>query len=658
MRRAISWLRSILVPTASWLCAALVTLLGGNLLVERFAVGLAEADARQTVLAWASDLEGRLWDDLPRLLQGERLSARGLDSLARATQFGGIVSFRVFDKAGDAVFASDAFAEIPIKAPLGAHQGETVAARVLAGDQVTVLVHREPPLTPAVHVQAFQPIRRGNAVIGVFLVTLDQTERHNLFRYRFAQLQVALQVLILMAALPPLLFGLWRGRQRRAAEERVRFLAHHDPLTGLSNRERFRAMLEERLVAGAAYDGSFALFAIDLDGFKAVNDGFGHAAGDEVLVLVGKRLRNGLRADDLPARLGGDEFAVLLPQPPRAEHLAELAERLIEALSDPYHLADGRIARCGASIGITEAATRSVTAEALLGEADMALYAAKAEGRGCAVRFRPGMDETLRARLTRIAELREAIEQGRIEVAFQPQFRLSDRSLVGFEALARWPRPDLPAGSIGPAEFIPLAEETGLILPLGLRILRVALDAARLWPEEIGISVNLSPRQIRAPRLVEDVEAELRSAGVAPSRLTLEVTESMLIGEPEQVMACMARLQAIGVRIAMDDFGTGHSSLSNLWRFPFDGLKIDKSFILRIGEDPKAAAIIDTIVGLGASLGLTVTAEGVENAAQARELDTLGCAHVQGFMLGRPVSAEAATRLAVEPGAAEHHAAA
>lgn len=402
-----------------------------------------------------------------------------------------------------------------------------------------------------------------------------------------------------------------------------------DALTGLANRSLFN----DRLAALCASGGDIALLLVDLDRFKLVNDALGHPAGDALLRLVAARLRKMFRDADVVSRFGGDEFAIALPAGPE---VASIAERLVKILSRPY-LVERQAAVVGASIGIAFAPTHACDPAALLRAADLALYQAKADGRGTVRVFDTRLDQQARSRGALAEDLRRAIPLQQLQLYFQPQLCLKTKALTGFEALVRWPHKD--RGLIPPDQFIPLAEDIGLIIPLGEWVLHEACKQAMTWPDTISVAVNVSPKQLidreRLPRAISSV---LASTGLPPHRLEIEVTESALVHE-EQALHVLNAIRAMGVSVSMDDFGTGYSSLSQLRRFPFDKLKIDRSFVRDLGSSTEAAAVVRAIAALGRSLGMTTVAEGVENSDQEEICRADGCSTMQGYLVSRPVPA-------------------
>ncbi|GJE75768.1 hypothetical protein BGCPKDLD_2355 [Methylorubrum suomiense] len=423
--------------------------------------------------------------------------------------------------------------------------------------------------------------------------------------------------------------------ERRRNEARIIHMARHDGLTDLPNRTALREIGAELLrEAREAGMGGLAVLCLDLDRFKPINDSFGHAVGDGLLKAVSARLRAQVRGRDVVARLGGDEFAVLYAVDD-AEGAAALAQRLIRVVSAPYRL-DGVTAEIGMSVGVALAVpgTPGGDIERLLKEADMALYEAKAEGRGTFRLFEPKMDEVARERLALERELREALQGDRFELHYQPLVDLSDNRIKGMEALVRWRHPE--RGLISPALFIPLAEETGLIVPLGDWVLRQACRDAVGWPGDISVAVNVSPLQLRHRGFAQTVVAALAASGLDATRLELEITESVLLDDTETNLETLHTLRKLGIRISMDDFGTGYSSISYLRRFPFDKIKIDRSFVRDCAGNPDAGAIIRAIVSLGTSLGITTLVEGVETEPQLAAIRAEGAREVQGFLFSPP----------------------
>ncbi len=418
---------------------------------------------------------------------------------------------------------------------------------------------------------------------------------------------------------------------RRQAQTEAHKLACEDALTGLANRRVLTETID-RLTASSNYN--FGVLCLDLDRFKNVNDTMGHAVGDQLLKAVAGRLRASLRSTDLVARLGGDEFAVVLSEIKSARTCRIVVQRLVEAIGRPYDI-DGRQILIGTSIGVAVGPADGQSTNDLLIAADLALYAAKAAGRGRYQFFAKEMNEEIKARQTIEGDLRIAITEQQLELHYQPIVNLKDNTVVGFEALARWTHP--VKGAIAPDKFIPIAEETGLILVLGEWALREACSQAMKWPCGIGVAVNLSPLQFGSADLVKTVETILLDTGLPASRLELEITEGLLMRNTERTVAILHGLRKLGVRIAMDDFGTGFSSLSYLQSFPFDRIKVDRSFVSKLGASASAASVIKAVVEIAAASGMQTTAEGVETEEQRAKLEALGYHEAQGYLFSRPL---------------------
>ncbi|MCJ2034910.1 putative bifunctional diguanylate cyclase/phosphodiesterase [Methylobacterium sp. J-068] len=429
--------------------------------------------------------------------------------------------------------------------------------------------------------------------------------------------------------------------ETRQSEARIAYLASYDSLTGLANRARFHDAASQACARAVLSGRSYALLYLDLDGFKFVNDTFGHALGDVLLTRVAQRLTGAVPPDALVSRLGGDEFAILLACED-VDDTVSLGERLIETLSAPYTL-DGVQVEIGASVGFARAPSDAQTPQGLLGKADLALYRAKATGRGKVSVFAPELEASVRLRRDLEADLKRAVAQGEFTLHYQPLIGLVDGRVRSFEALLRWTRH--PGGPVSPAEFVPVAEASGLITEIGRWVLRQACQEAARWPDDIRLAVNISPIQFRSTDLLADVTDALDASGLAPHRLEIEVTESVFFEMNATTIANLNGLRALGIRVALDDFGTGYSSLSYLIRFPVDKIKIDRSFIKEMGSRPECLAIIEAILTLARKLSITVTAEGVETAEQAMMLKASRCDDIQGFLFSPARPADEISRL-------------
>lgn len=421
--------------------------------------------------------------------------------------------------------------------------------------------------------------------------------------------------------------------ERRRATERIRYLAEHDPLTGLANRRRLHEQLEAALDFGARQGAKFAIHVIDVDRFKTVNDLYGHAAGDRLLVDLAACLRHEVRESDMVARIGGDEFVVMQSGVAGARDAGVLAERLISAVSTRLAETEAGALSATVSIGIALAPDDGTTAEALLSHADMALYQVKSTSRNGFAYFNTDINDTHLARRRMEADLRGACERGEMSVHYQPLLEIAADRVIGFEALVRWRR---GGEDVSPAVFIPIAEESGSIIEIGRFVLREACREAAGWRAPLRVAVNISAIQIQDGRLPELVAAVLAETGLAGGRLELEVTESLLLADVNAATEVLARIRALGVTISLDDFGTGYSSLTTLRMFPFDKIKLDRSFVRDLGRVAEAEAIVMAVLGLGRALDLSVVAEGVETEEQAEVLRAAGCSLLQGYLIGRP----------------------
>jgi diguanylate cyclase (GGDEF)-like protein len=425
--------------------------------------------------------------------------------------------------------------------------------------------------------------------------------------------------------------------EKSRAEQKITWLARHDTLTEIANRFHFRETLDswfQQLQPGSG----FALHWIDLDHFKNVNDTLGHPAGDALLKSVANRLREILRGPDVVARLGGDEFAIIQSGATTATQAAKLAKRVLRAIGEPHHVI-GREVRAAASIGIVLAPRQGRDADELLKNADLALYRAKASGRGSYAFFQPGHALDLEGRCGLESDLRTAVEEEQFELYYQPIVELQRKEVVGFEALMRWHHPQ--RGMISPGEFIPLAEETGLIVEMGAWALKQACREAVTWPEHVKVTVNLSSVQFEQGDLFKAVKDALRFSKLSPARLELEITESLLLRDEARTHELLHQLRSLGVKFALDDFGTAYASLSYLRSFPFDKIKIDRTFIADLDRSKRkdCIAIIHAVAGLAKRLEMSTVAEGIETLDQLKTVATAGCEEVQGYYFSKPVAA-------------------
>ena len=480
---------------------------------------------------------------------------------------------------------------------------------------------------------AFVPAMDHGKVARVYAFVVDQTAAAGLTNLALTVVTLTTSLLIVMGFSVPAAIASRRIRERWLAEDQIRYLAMHDSLTGLPNRLQLRQHLDRAVARSKRHGHLMAVFCLDLDRFKDVNDTLGHPTGDALLAEVSARLRESVREVDLVGRLGGDEFAIVAEDLEAPEDAMRLARRVCTALGETYHV-NGHEVTSSASIGIAIGPLDNQAPETLLKNADLALYRAKEDGRNTFRFFEPAMDAALQKRRRLENDLRNALRKNQLYLDYQPQFDLVSGRLTGYEALVRWWHPS--EGEVPPTTFIPIAEETGLIVPLGEWILKTACAYATTWPDDTKLAVNLSPAQFKTQDIYGLVRRVLSETGLPPQRLELEITEGIILQNTDAVLDTLTRLDQLGVSIAMDDFGTGYSSLSYLTRFPVKKIKIDRSFIDTLGTSPQTSAIVSSIVGLGQSLNVTITAEGVETEGQAAMLRKWGCDQVQGFYYGRP----------------------
>ena len=605
-----------------WLLLALLALVAVGGVVAQVAVRHLRGEAEAVAEQWTRTAV-RLAPSLVDAAAGRPLPAGELQILLRLVGQG-VVALELFDAAGRR--------QLALPEGLPGQPPATAAAPEVQAPPVPAVASTLSSVEGRYVGLVARPLPAGAAGTGSLRLTVELDA--SAARVRRSALTVAAAgalALLLLSAV-----GGWRLWLQRRADARIRYLAAHDVLTGALNRASFRDAVKQAAHACRS-DGAppFAVLCIDLDRFKAVNDSLGHQAGDELLRQATRRLQEVARGGDRLARLGGDEFALLQPGAADGDAVAALARRLVEALAVPYELHGERV-QAPASVGAAFYGLDGTDIDELLHRADLALYRAKSQGGGGFSFYDAALDERLRRRRELSADLREAIAQEALDLHFQPMFEAGGSTPVGREALVRWNHPS--RGPVPPAEFVPLAEENGLIDRLGHWVLRRACRAAAAWPAPQRVAVNLSVAQFRqGDELVRQVDQALAEAGLEPSRLELEVTESLLISNTEQAIQVLSALRERGVRIAMDDFGTGYSSLAYLWRFPFDKVKIDRSFTRHLGQDPRVDLIVGSIVTLAHALHIRVNAEGVETQVQLDALRERGCDEVQGYLLGRPV---------------------
>ncbi|WP_263354994.1 putative bifunctional diguanylate cyclase/phosphodiesterase [Acidicapsa acidisoli] len=623
------------------LIAAMIVLLvlGAVKLSNVVAANMLRADAQSTSGSGAAAIERST--DIPALIAGATPSEETKNLLEDASQDGDIYRLLIWSSSGRVVFVSGRKSPASEQANIPEVRKERVAGAVASGKAYTEAYAGHPPASPTYFADSYIPIMRNGSVVGVFEVYLDQTADKALYERSLLLTESIIAIAVLFAGGIPGFMVYRMMMARRVAQAEALFLAENDNLTRIPNRKGLEEAAARALSLTRRNKTHVAALFLDLDRFKDINDSFGHAAGDEVLRALAKRLESVIRKEDMAARLGGDEFVILqvgIDQPAGA---SSLAERLKRILSEPYDIGGYEVV-CGASIGVAIAPTDAETWDSLLSCADVALYKAKAEGRNTVRFFEAGMDAAFRERRRLEADLRRALETKAFRMEYQPLVSFRDGNLLGFEALLRWPEDWKPQP---PAVFIPVAEESGLIVPIGALVLETACRTAAAWTKPLKIAVNLSPVQFRHGDIVAVVQEALHVSGLDPARLELEVTESLWLQNTDVVLDQLARLRGMGISIALDDFGTGYSSLTYLWKFPFDKVKIDRSFVTEMEIDLKASAIVSTIVALGRTLDLTVTAEGVETQAQANALCEAGCDQAQGYLFGRPLSLKAANEL-------------
>ena len=615
------------------LVTALCFLIGGIFVGTKATTDyLLFEDATSTARNWARVLAETV-TDLEQIAGGEEPTKASMTLFGWAQKAGQVFRYEIYNREGYSQLVSD---HGVTQVNLSTFSAKAVRALASNGPIVEVRSGTQAG-RPKFYGLAYVPVIVDDRAVAIVAAYVDETEKHDLFYRTSLMAALSLCAIAALSFALPALAWYRRTKEKQQADRRIRFLAHHDALTGLANRAQLIEGLEAALAVLPLRHDGIAVHFLDLDRFKQVNDSLGHDGGDALLKTVAERLRAVIRSEDVVARLGGDEFVVVQTGIAGKTQAEDFARRIISAVTAPMKLKD-RLFTATVSVGVALAPADGSDPERLLKSADRALYKAKADGRNCFRFFLAEMDAELQARFKLEAIIRDAVLHDRFELHYQPLFEMAERRLIGYEALIRLPAED--GTLIPPLVFIPVAEDLQLIDKIGAWVLREACRIAATWPEHLTVAVNLSPAQFAAGRVSEIVAAALKGAGLAAHRLELEITETLLLGNSEAIMAELRTLKAMGVAIVMDDFGTGYSSLSYLWRFPFDKIKIDRSFMQGFdGSGRDVKTVVKTIIALGRELNMRVTVEGVETATQAGFLDNVDGDQAQGFFFGRPMPA-------------------
>jgi diguanylate cyclase (GGDEF)-like protein len=618
------------------LILALAILVGGTWTTVKVTTEyLLDEYAATTARSWATFLADNI-SDLEQIAAGEQPSATSLAFLQGTRRSGQIIRYVIYNRDGYSQLVSDR----DKIALVGLSEYNPQAARAIAqGGPVVDIRRNMTPGTQSHFAQAYVPALVGTRPVAIVAASVDQTEASRRIYGTFVLVAFLLCSLTAFAFGLPAIALFRRTKEKQLADRRIRFLAHHDALTGLTNRARLIERLERLLAAQPTSGMLAAMHFVDIDHFKQVNDTLGHDGGDFVLKTIAERLVAATRLEDVVARLGGDEFIVVQTDIANTYQAEEFARRLNSAVTAPMSFKRQQIS-VTVTIGTAMIPTDGQTFEQAMKSADLALYSGKAAGRNCIRFFSADMDRALQARLKLEKTIRDAVANDGFELHYQPIFGLGARRLIGFEALVRLKDPD-GGDLISPASFIPVAEEMRLIDAIGSWVLREACRTASTWPNDLKVAVNLSPCQFEGGSISATVTSVLQEGGLDADRLELEITESLLLGHNERTVDELHRLKAMGVSIVVDDFGTGYSSLSYLWKFPFDGIKIDRSFMQGFDSAGRSEieSVVKTIIALGRALHMRVTVEGVETVSQADFLRRVRANQVQGYLFGRPVPA-------------------
>jgi diguanylate cyclase (GGDEF)-like protein len=594
-------------------------------------------DGEAEVRRWATELTNSLQSD-PQAAQDTFLSHNFF--LKKSSISSRIFAFDVFDENGKLFHSAGPSDWYPVEAIANLLNSPVTRYRRSLREQ-SVQLHAFEENTPVTNYASIaMPFYSEKGYIGSIIAFVDQGEQASFLTHSFTIIAGMTGLLLLIGVGVPSLLVLARTKEHVKAKERIRYLSVHDEMTGLANRKSFNSHLCNSLTKNKRRSGNLVVVIIDIDRFKQINDALGHSAGDSVLRYITELLKSNIHDGDHAARIGSDQFALTLSGVKGKEQAVSFVATLSEALSAPFWI-DGEQVSCTVSMGCAVAPERAGEATILMRHANLALDRAKSDGGNAFKFFEQGMDTAFIRRRDCEADLRRAIDSDQFELNYQPLVDLKSQQICGYEALIRWNHPR--DGSVSPGFFIPLAEETELIIPIGEWVLRQSCRDAAAWPKPLKVSVNLSPVQFKRGNIVKLVKGVLEETGLDPKRLEVEITESLLISSTGKVAEDLDGLRALGVSIAMDDFGTGYSSLSYISCFPFNKIKIDQSFVQSMTKDKAILGIVKCIIAMGHSLGVIITAEGVETPEQNRILKGLGCEQVQGYLYGRPISSAMCT---------------
>ena len=627
-------LKNILVSAASF--AFGLAVVGGVFFVNEHAVeSMLREDSLTSSLATARLFESNLLD-IDDILTGANPSEKSKSFIHETMKNANVQKFVIYDLAGKAVLDSSNLNHIVLGDGKPNTPNPNALAAIAATEPSTSLKTDEDVSDEELLAETYMPMIRGGIVVGATKINLNQTLRAQILRHGFGLSSIFAALVAALGFVVPAFGFHWRTRQKLRADDNIRFLADHDSLTRLPNRRHFMAQFTQRLQESSRANMNTLVHFIDLDYFKDINDRFGHAFGDEMLSAVAGRLKGSLRVGDVVSRIGGDEFLVAQFGLKDEAGISAATFRIVDSLQKPFYIMGQEIIAT-MSVGTAVSPQDGTEAEQLIKNADTAVYVVKAKGRNGHCQFNPEFDDVQTRRLYLERLVRDATEQESFEIYYQPIFKSASQELKGFEALLRLK--DEHGQFISPCDFIPIAESIGLIDTIGAWVLANSCSAAATWPKHLQISVNLSVSQFRNQSICSSVHAALAKSELDPKRLILEVTESLLLTDAEFNMAQIRELKELGLFIAMDDFGSGYSSLSYMLKYPFDILKIDRTFITALStNEDKARTMVETIITLGHTMNMKVTAEGVEDALQAEVLQALNCDYVQGYLFGKPIA--------------------